>query len=221
MLLVRINKYLADEGYATRREADKLITQKLVFLNGRLAVLGDKVKTGDQVEVKKQDKPKQYLYFAYHKPAGEVTATPITMDENLFPLGRLDKDSEGLIILTNDGRLTDRLLNPEHEHEKEYLVETVNDLRPSFREHLANGVEIEGYLTKKCHVEIIDDNKFKIRLTEGKKHQIRRMVVALHNNVLNLKRVRIMNIKLGTLAPGAHRSIEGEELAQFLKNLGL
>jgi 23S rRNA pseudouridine2604 synthase len=140
---------------------------------------------------------------------------------NVFPVGRLDKDSHGLIILTNDGRITDRLLNPAKEHEKEYVVQTKLKLRKSFKEQMEKGVNIERYVTKPAQVRILNEHSFSITLTEGKKHQIRRMVVALFNEVSDLKRVRIMNIELGATAAGTYRAIEGEELKIFLKALGL
>ena len=139
----------------------------------------------------------------------------------VFPLGRLDKNSQGLILLTDDGRVTDRLLNPENAHEKEYAVKVKDKLRSSFEAKMEKGVNIEGYVTKPCKVEIVNENSFKVILTEGKKHQIRRMCVALFQEVSDLKRVRIENITLGSLKPGAHRAIEGAELALFLKRLGL
>ena len=218
---MRINQYLAWQKHSTRRGGDELVQKKQILINGRFAELGDKVNEKDVVEVLKNKKPKSYLYFAYNKPAGETTDTPIFLNKEIFPLGRLDKDSNGLMLLTNDGRVTDRLLNPEYAHEKEYIVTVQEKLRPNFKQKMEAGVDIEGYMTKKCRVEILNNFTFKITLTEGKKHQIRRMCVALHNQVTNLKRIRIMNIELGNLPPGSHRAIGGEELKTFLKNLGL
>ena len=214
---MRINKYLAFQKISTRRGADELIKNKKVFINGKLAVLGSKVTEKDKVEVRGAEK-KEYLYFAYHKPIGIETASP---RKNLFPLGRLDKNSHGLLILTNDGRITDNLLNPKYFHEKEYLVKTSNKLRSSFKQKMEMGVNIEGYVTKKCQVKIINENTFRIILTEGKKHQIRRMCSALFQEVADLKRERIMNIKLGNLAPNGTRKIRGNELGVFLESLGL
>ena len=140
---------------------------------------------------------------------------------DVFPVGRLDKDSHWLIILTNDGRITERLLGPEYLHEKEYLVKTQNPLRSSFKQKMEAGVRIENEKTAKCKVAILGASKFKVILTEGKKHQIRRMCSALFQEVENLKRIRIMNIELGTLPEGAHRQIIGKELEVFLHSLGL
>lgn len=218
---MRINQYLAWQKHSTRRGGDELVQKKQILINGRFAELGDKVNEKDVVEVLKNKKPKSYLYFAYNKPAGETTDTPIFLNKEIFPLGRLDKDSNGLMLLTNDGRVTDRLLNPEYAHEKEYIVTVQEKLRPNFKQKMEAGVDIEGYMTKKCRVEMLNNFTFKITLTEGKKHQIRRMCVALHNQVTNLKRIRIMNIELDNLPAGGHRTIGGEELSEFLKNLGL
>jgi 23S rRNA pseudouridine2604 synthase len=215
--LTRINKYLADKKISTRRGADELIKNKKVFINGKLAVLGSKVGEKDIVEVKGAEQ-KEYKYFAYNKPIGIETDSP---KEGLFPLGRLDKASHGLLIVTNDGRITDALLNPKYVHEKEYLVKTSNKLRSNFKQKMEAGVNIEGYMTKKCKVQILNDFAFRITLTEGKKHQIRRMCSNLFQEVADLKRERIMNIKLGKLAPNALREIKGEELATFLKSLGI
>jgi 23S rRNA pseudouridine2604 synthase len=212
---VRINKYLADKKISTRRGADALIVAKKVFINGKLAVLGSQVSEGDRVEVKGAA-AKEYSYYAYNKPTGVETDSP---REGLFPLGRLDKNSHGLLILTNDGRITDQLLNPKYFHEKEYVVRTKEKLRSSFKQKIEAGVNIEGYVTKKCKVKLLGPNTFKIILTEGKKHQIRRMCSALFQEVADLKRERIMNIKLGTLKEGTVREIKGEELSTFLNQV--
>ncbi len=227
---MRINKYLASQGHATRREADELILKKQVYINGKIAVLGDKINENDHVEVRTGGKAKKYQYFAYNKPKGVLTHSAERGEKDIkgsvslkgiFPVGRLDKGSHGLIILTNDGRITDRLLNPEHEHEKQYIVKTASKLRPSFKEYMEAGVEIEGYVTKNCKVKVLNSGVFAITLSEGKKHQIRRMVSAMHNEVTDLQRIKIMNINLGTLPVGQYRPIEGKELEVFLQSLGL
>lgn len=228
---MRINKYLALKNFSTRRGADKLIESGRVYINGRKAVLGDKVLKNDEVEVKtRKGEEKKYEYFAYYKPIGLVTLATQKGEEDIkskvtlkdvFPVGRLDKASHGLIILTNDGRVTDRLLNPKYEHDKEYVVTTVQKLRSSFKEKMEKGVKIEDYTTKPSKVKILGENKFSIILFEGKHHQIRRMCSALFAEVKDLKRVRIMNIKLGKLSPGQYRKIENEELETFLKDLNL
>lgn len=232
---MRINKYLAHKGYETRRGADELVERNKVLINGRVAKLGDKVEESDEVVVKNQGGKKMALkYYAYNKPRGVITHSPQEGEEDIkeavaahpelagtFPVGRLDKDSHGLIILTNDGRVTDRLLNPEHAHEKEYVVRTKDRLREGFAKRMEAGIDIEGYYTKECKIEIRGENVFAITLTEGKKHQIRRMVSAMKNEVDDLKRTRVMNIRLGNLGPGSFRAIEGKELEEFLKGLGM
>ncbi|MEK7093105.1 MAG: pseudouridine synthase [Patescibacteria group bacterium] len=234
---VRINKYIASRGIATRKDADTLIEKGLVTINGRKAVLGDKVQESDKVEVK--GARTKYRYFAYHKPSGVITHSPEKGEADImrsiplrsvFPIGRLDKRSSGLIILTDDARVTDRLLNPEYAHDKEYRVTTREALPNNFKKVMERGVDIGlpvrgtqtgGYITKPCEIEIRSDNKFSITLTEGKKHQIRRMCDALKTSVENLQRVRVMNIKLGPLKPNEYREIQDAELAQFLKSIGL
>jgi 23S rRNA pseudouridine2604 synthase len=235
---MRLNRYLALKGIATRREADVLIEKKKVLVNGRVASLGDKVLETDTVTIRGATRPKAYAYVAFHKPAGMDThrepgrdgekapnvqdALPADLARlGLFPVGRLDKASSGLLLLTNDGRITDRLLNPAHAHEKMYEVTTKAPLRASTKEKLEGGVDIEGYRTKPARVEVLGESRFRIALTEGKSHQIRRMMVALFNEVKTLKRVSIMGIRLGPLKAGGYRPIEGKELAKFLSDLGL
>ncbi len=227
---MRINKYLALKKHSTRRGADELITKKQVFINGRLAVLGDKVNENDQVEVRFRGRQIPYLYFTYNKPKNIVTHSAQRGDKEIkhvvslkdvFPIGRLDKDSHGLIILTNDGRITERLLGPKFAHEKEYLVRTKDKLRGSFKEKMEAGVKIEREKTARCKVQIINEHTFKVILTEGKKHQIRRMCSSLFQEVEDLERTRILNIKLENLPEGSHRQIVGEELNKFLHLLEL
>lgn len=258
---MRINKYLAFKKHATRRGADELIKKKQVFLNGKPAVLGDKVKETDVVEVKFRGKPTPNIYFAYHKPEGltiqELMAnsepdtarseslgrdfshgkyaqkkpagrggkpfgpapkkpSALPLPAGVFPVGGLDKDARGLVILTNDGRLTDILLSPSHDHEREYVVATHGPLRSSFKEKMEGGVKIEDGVTKKCKVRIIDSNVFKIVLREERRHQIRRMCAALFQEVKDLQRVRIMNVSVKPLKEGDWRKLEGEELKDFL-----
>jgi 23S rRNA pseudouridine2604 synthase len=231
--LMRINKYLALHDYATRKGGDELVAKGLVFVNGKKAKLGDQVEETDNVEVRMNTHIK-YAYYAYNKPIGVITHSPqrgekdIKQDvehfadlRGIFPVGRLDKDSHGLMILTNDGRITDKLLNPERNHEKEYKVRTQLKLRDSFKKYMEAGVDIDGYVTKKCKVKVTGEFTFFITLGEGKKHQIRRMVAALHNAVEDLERVRILNIKLGELKRGEYRKLEGAELKLFLKTVGM
>jgi len=231
---MRINKYLAHQGFTTRREADELIEKKLVTINGKLAVLGDKVNERDTVTIKDERKPKKRLYLSYYKPRGIITHGAEGTEEDIttklsevygiqdvFPIGRLDKDSEGLIIVTNDGRITGPLLEPERDHEKEYIVTVDKKMSPMFARRMSEGVDIEGYTTKPARVELKGPKTFSIILTEGKKHQIRRMCAALGFQVKHLVRIRIMNIGLGELKPNQYREIKGQQLALFLSSLGL
>ncbi len=227
---MRINKYLALHKHSTRRGADKLIESKQVYINGKWAKLGDKVDENDHVEVKLHNGPAHYTYLVFNKPKGVVTHSPKEGEEEIldlvpvrgvFPIGRLDKDSHGLIILTNDGRITERLLGPTFNHEKEYIVSTKEALRSSFKEKMESGVKIDDEKTAPCTVKVINDRTFRVILTEGKKHQIRRMCVALFQEVSDLHRVRIMNIRIGKLGQGQYREIVGDELETFLKALGL
>lgn len=225
---VRINRYLAIKKYCTRKEADELIKKGKVFINKQRAVLGDKVSASDVVEVKSDQK--KYRYFAYNKPRGVITHSAQENEKSIedifpvkevFPVGRLDKDSYGLIILTDDGRIVDPLLNPDYAHEKEYEVSCLMSLPSSFKRLMERGVDIGGYTTKPCRVTIMGDKKFSIVLTEGKKHQIRRMCGAFGQSAVALKRKRIMNIALGELKSGEHRPILGKERDDFLTALGL
>lgn len=231
---VRINKYLALEKIASRREADALIEKKQVLINGKPAVLGQMVEAGDKVEL--VGAKKTYSYLAYYKGRGIIThspeagevdiATRLKRDyslTNVTPVGRLDKDSEGLIILTNDGRITGPLLDPEAKHEKEYEVTVDKPITGMFGTLMKNGVDIEGYRTKPAVVtpDPRNQHRFHLTLTEGKKHQIRRMCAALGYQVKSLKRVRVMNVTLGDIKPNQYRKIAGPELKTFLKELGL
>jgi 23S rRNA pseudouridine2604 synthase len=230
---MRINKYLATRHISTRREADEIIKSGRVKINGRTAVLGDKVMANDEVVVHKNVlKDRKFVYLAFNKPKEIITHSPqrgersienITkLKEKVFPVGRLDKDSHGLIILTNDGRITDRLLNPDYHHEKEYVVKVDRTISPGFIKQMESGVVLgDGYQTKKCQVEKIDKQTFSIILTEGKKRPIRRMCEKLERKVIDLKRIRIMNIRLNDLKSGQHRNIEREELKLFLKKIGM
>lgn len=225
---MRINKYLADRGLCARREADRYIAQGLVYINGKRAELGGRVQEGDKVDARLPRR--EYRYFAYNKPRGIVTHSPQGAQKGIedvaglsgvAPMGRLDKESHGLIILTDDGRIAEKLLGPEAGREKEYIVETREHIPPSFAVRMQKGVDIGGYVTKPAKTKIIGDRKFSIILTEGKKHQIRRMCAAWGYTVADLKRVRVMNIKLEALKPGQHRAIKGQELKEFLHGLGL
>lgn len=240
---VRINKYLAQSNYSTRVGGDELIKKGLVFINGRRAVLGDKVFEEDEVIVKNKGDKKEYVYYAYNKNINVSTNPEVGVKDILqatrfpvkvFPVGRLDKDSHGLILMTNDGRVTDRLLSPRYVHEKEYVVKVEPSVTDRFIELMGNGVHFDGFISRKCDVWRASSAKasasqsskkskdtFHIVLTEGKKRQIRRMCEALHHKVVDLKRIRIMNVELGKIAYGEFREIKGEELDTLLKSLNL
>lgn len=232
---IRINKYLADKGLATRRGADALIEAGKVLVNGKRAVIGQQVKPGDKVEVSETTKA-TYRYLLYHKPRGIITHSPgpketdIAMQmkhdfniEGVFPVGRLDKDSDGLIMLTNDGRVTKRLLDPEKDHEKEYRVVVDKRVTNAFLRKLAHGVNIEGYTTKPAEAtaDPMNERVFTLTLTEGKKHQIRRMCAALGYQVQQLTRTRILGFSLRPLTEGKYRSMSPREVKILGKILDL
>ena len=234
-MTIRLNKYLADHKLASRREADKLIAEGKVLVNGKKAVIGQKITEDDLVKLAPYA-TKPQIYLAYYKGTGIITHSPDkTRDEvdiitkikqdyglkDVFPIGRLDKASEGLIILTNNGLITEPLLSPESEHEKEYEVIVDKPITAGFLRKMANGVNIEGYRTKPTITAKKSEKSFRIILTEGKKHQIRRMCAALGYQIKSLKRVRIVNIAIGKLKPNQYRKIIGKELQIFLKELNM
>lgn len=229
---VRINRYLAHKGFSTRKGADDLIRAGLVRINGKQARLGDHVQESDMVLVAKGrgGHTKDLLYVAYYKPRGVVTHSPRKGERSIedstrlpgvFPVGRLDKDSEGLMILTNDGRITDRLLHPRFVHEKEYEVEVREKVRPFVKKILEGGVVDAGEKLAAKKVLITGAHMLTIVLTEGKKHQIRRMLAHVRLTVLGLKRTRIMDIRLESLTPGQSRVLTGKSREKFLVDLGL
>jgi 23S rRNA pseudouridine2604 synthase len=229
---IRLNKYLAHTGVASRREADELIANGKVQINGAKAIMGQPVNDGDKVSVLGKTKSKSY--YAYYKGRGVIThspaageidiATRLAKDYGLThvnPIGRLDKDSEGLMILSNDGRITGPMLDPESEKEKEYDVLVDKPISSMFRRAMEAGVDIEGYRTKPATITANpkNDKRFSLVITEGKKHQIRRMCAALGYQIQSLKRIRVMNIELGKLKPNQYRKLDEDELQVFLKAL--
>ena len=229
---IRINKFLALKNFATRKGADELIKKGFVSINGKRAILGDQVYEYDKVSVSHKAPKKEYTYYAYNKSIGVSTnkdsgakdiLSATKFPNAVFPIGRLDKDSHGLIIMTNDGRVTDRLLSPKYVHDKEYIVKVEPNFSDKFIQLMGNGVHFDKFVSKKCEVWRApkSSNTFHIILTEGKKRQIRRMCEALHHKVTDLRRIRIMNIELGKIGPGEYREIKGEELEKFLKLLNL
>lgn len=230
---MRINQYLAKQGIASRREADKLIASGKVKLNGRVAVLGDKVSETDKVVVDKETQAQReagYVYLAFNKPIGIVTnpeagqtsiADLVKYKTPLIPIGRLDKESHGLIILTNDSRITGRLLESENEHDKEYRVTVDKALTPMFQKAITSGLKLEDFTAKPCKLTKVSPTEFFLTITEGKRHQIRRMCAALGYQVQDLERVRVLNINLAGLKDGQVREIAGTEKLNFLKALRL
>lgn len=224
----RINKYLSEVGFCSRRAADKLLEEGRITINGIVPELGTKISDEDIVEVdgkpirESQEKP---IYIAFNKPVGIVCTTDtkrerdniieyINHPKRIFPIGRLDKPSEGLILLTNDGDIVNKILRAQNNHEKEYLVRVDKPLNTKFLDKMRNGVPILDTVTKKCEVERIDDMTFRIVLTQGLNRQIRRMCEYLGYEVKKLKRIRIMNIKLD-LPLGKWRDLTEEELAML------
>jgi 23S rRNA pseudouridine2604 synthase len=212
---IRINRYLYLKNICSRREADRMIEKKLILVNGKNAKIGQQIKKEDKVELKKEGKQKlsQKRIIVFNKPVGVVSHNPqfgeeepndfLPFKENLSPIGRLDKASHGLMIMSDDGRLVDKMLNPKFKHEKEYYVQVNKKMDPNFFKTMANGVDIEGYITKKAKIEKVNNKSFYLTLTEGKKHQIRRMCSALGYDVEDLQRIRFMNIHLGNLEEGS------------------
>ncbi len=208
----RINKYLSEVGFCSRRAADKLIEQGKVTINGNVPEMGTKIVAGDEVCVNGKlisDPKNKSVYLAFNKPVGIVCTTDSRVEKNniidyigypkrIFPIGRLDKPSEGLIFLTNDGDIVNKILRARNHHEKEYLVKVDKPITKDFITKMGGGVPILDTVTRKCHVEQIDRFQFKIILTQGLNRQIRRMSEYLGYNVMALKRVRIMNITLDT-----------------------
>ncbi len=227
MTEVRLNKYLSEAGVCSRREADRLIESGKVTVDGRRAQTGMKVSEGQMVCVgKKQVRPKdEMVLLAVNKPVGIVCTEERREKNNIiqflkYPtrityIGRLDKDSEGLLLMTNNGDIINKMMRAGNEHEKEYKVTVDKPVTDEFVEKMAGGVPILDTVTRKCKVEKIGKYKFRIILTQGLNRQIRRMCEYLGYQVTNLKRVRVMNIELGNLKPGEYRSVTAEEIAKL------
>jgi len=232
-MATRINKYLSEVGYCSRRRADKLIEEGKVTINGKLPEIGAKVLDGDLVVVDgqriKKSTKQNNIYLAFNKPAGIVCTTNTRLEPDniidyikypvrIFPIGRLDKPSEGLIFLTNDGDIVNKILRARNNHEKEYIVSVNRPINRDFVQTMSNGVEILGTITKNCLVKQLGPKKFKIILTQGLNRQIRRMCETLDYRVISLKRVRIMNIKLD-VPTGRYREFTKGELIELNKLL--
>jgi len=222
---IRINKYLSEVGYCSRRAADQLLEEGRITVNGKIPELGTKVSEEDEIfvdgkSIKKNED--EFVYIAFNKPVGIVCTTDTKREKNnivdyinhpkrIFPIGRLDKPSEGLILLTSDGDIVNKILRARNNHEKEYIVRVDKPITEKFLEKMRNGVPILDTVTKKCEVEKIDTMNFHIVLTQGLNRQIRRMCEYLGYEVKKLKRIRIMNIKLD-LPVGKWRDLTPEEL---------
>ena len=223
--LKRLNKYLSEVGYCSRRAADKLIEQERILVNGKLPSMGIKVRSGDVIKVdgeiiKKQKKTASYI--AFNKPIGIVCTTDTRVEKNniinyinyptrIFPIGRLDKDSEGLILLTDDGDIVNKILRSSNNHEKEYIVKVDKPISQTFIKRMSMGIPILDTITKACLVKKLNQKTFKITLTQGLNRQIRRMCEYLNYKVETLQRVRIMNIHLKSPL-GAYRNLTKEEI---------
>ncbi len=226
---ISLNKYIADTGFCSRREADSYIEQGRVTINGRPARTGNRVAAGDVVEIDGEPigRRKATIYIAYNKPVG-ITSTTDTKDktnivdaiahkERIFPIGRLDKDSEGLIFLTNDGNIVNKILRAGNEHEKEYIVTVDKPVGPEFVGAMAGGVRILDTVTQRCKVVQEGRSTIRITLTQGLNRQIRRMCTALGFEVTKLRRVRIMNVHLGGLPQGHWRYLTAEETEGIMR----
>jgi len=224
---VRINKFISETGFCSRREADKLVEAGRVTINGERAVLGSQAVTGDEVRIDGNllQTESKTVYIALNKPTGITSTTEehikgnivdfVGHHERIFPIGRLDKDSEGLILLTNDGDIVNRILRAEGRHEKEYVVTVDRPITSSFVTGMSSGVKILGEKTLPCEVTRISERVFRIILTEGKNRQIRRMCSAFGYEVRRLQRIRIMNIRLGALQTGEWRDLTPEEKTEL------
>jgi 23S rRNA pseudouridine2604 synthase len=229
---IRINKFFTRHGIGSRREADRWIEDGQITINGQVARLGDQVKPGDVIARDGTVIPwgNSPVYIKYHKPLGITTTTELDVPDNIiaaighperiFPVGRLDKDSSGLILLTNDGEIVNRILRAEHGHEKEYVVQVDRPFDQAFLEHMARGVVILGKPTRPCRIERDGRAVFRIILTEGRNRQIRRMCQALGYRVVALHRTRIMGISLEDLPLGKWRSLTDQERTRLFRALG-
>lgn len=226
---IRLNKFLSDSGYCSRREADRLIDGGKVTVNHEIAVMGQKVTLKDIVKVNGQiiSREEEQIVIAFNKPVGVECTTDAGNPDNIvdyigyhkriYPIGRLDKNSQGLILLTNDGSLVNHILKASNYHEKEYVVTVDKPIDNEFVQKMSSGVEILNQVTRPCKVTRVNKHTFHIVLTQGLNRQIRRMCEVLGYKVQKLKRIRIMNIYLGNLPRGAYRDVTDEELAQITK----
>lgn len=230
---ISLNKYISSTGYCSRREADKLIEQARVAVNGNIALPGARVSSSDKIyiddellKVKKAAKQDQFI-IAFNKPTGITSTTDekdrtniirfINHPKRIFPIGRLDKDSEGLIFLTNNGDIVNKILRAGNEHEKEYIVTVNHKLTPDFAAKMSKGVNILGTTTLPCKVRTLSGKSFSIILKQGLNRQIRRMCEVFGYEVIQLRRIRIMNIQLGTIPVGKWRYLSEPEMNELMK----
>ena len=228
--LIRLNKYLSEIGYCSRRAGDKLIESGRVLINNEPASLGQKININDEIKIDDKVigvKKKKKIYLALNKPIGIVCTTDTRVEKNniidfisyperIFPIGRLDKPSSGLILLTNDGDIVNKILRTEHNHEKEYIVKVDKALSQTIIDRMSKGVPILDTITKECKIRKSGSNEFKIILTQGLNRQIRRMCEYFNYKVISLERTRIMNIKLD-LPVGKYRELTKEEITSLNK----
>jgi 23S rRNA pseudouridine2604 synthase len=224
---VRLNKAISESGHCSRREADRLIEEGKVMVNGNIAVVGMQVSKADEIAVngKLLKRENKFVYLAFNKPRGITCTTDqnikgniinyINYPERIFPIGRLDKDSEGLILLTSDGDIVNKILRAGNNHEKEYIVTTDKAITNDFITRMQNGIPILDTVTKKCFVRRESDDTFRIILTQGLNRQIRRMCSYLDYEVERLRRIRIMNISIGDLHQGEWRLLTEKELLEI------
>ena len=232
--LTRLNKFLSELGYCSRRAADKLIEDSRVSVNGKKVLLGGKVSLEDEVRVDGElitnpKKKKKFVYLIFNKPVGVECTTNANAKNNIidfigypkriFPIGRLDKDSEGLIFLTNDGDIVNRILRSENNNDKEYIVHVNKKISSDFLIKMRRGVQLKNILTKRCEINKINNYSFKIILTQGLNRQIRKMCKHFDYKVKFLKRIRIINIPLGKLRVGQFRNFTQPELNNLLVKL--
>lgn len=227
---IRLNKFLSDAGYCSRREADRLVEQGVVKVNGKTAVMGQKVTINDSIMVKGKNisREEEQILIALNKPVGIECTTDlnnpdnivdfINFDKRIYPIGRLDKNSQGLILLTNDGSIVNNILKGSNYHEKEYVVTVDKPVTDDFIKKMSTGVRILDQVTRPCKVAKVKKHVFNIVLTQGLNRQIRRMCGELGYNVQKLKRIRIMNIELGNLPVGQYRKVTDSELKELMRN---
>ncbi|MBR6204119.1 MAG: pseudouridine synthase [Candidatus Methanomethylophilaceae archaeon] len=231
---VRLNKFISESGVASRRAADRMVEDGRVAINGRTASLGDKIHEGDRVEVdgKPIRKVRKEVILAFNKPRGVTcTADPgdpdnvvdfIGYPERIYSVGRLDKYSQGLLLMTNNGELAYRIMRSRGEHEKEYVVKVDRPVTERFLQGMASGVPLDdGVVTKKCQVEKLSEHEFRIVLRQGLNRQIRRMCDHFDYRVERLKRIRVVNIELGDLKAGEYRDLTDAEREELLRRLGM